>query len=168
MQNDFRVRGRLENRTFALEFIAQNASVNQVPVVRDRHLPANAVDHQWLRVFDRARAGGRVAGVPDRAAPFESLELGLTKDLRHQAHVFVNQERGAGAVAGDDAGAFLAAMLEREKPVVGQNRRVGVAEHAEEAALVLRINLSRLGVVDWFWRDHTKTSTKSRFIQTRD
>ena len=44
----------------------------------------------------------------------------------------------AGPVARDDAGAFLAAMLEREETVVGQHGRVRMTEHAEKAAFVLR------------------------------
>ena len=38
----------------------------------------------------------------------------------------------AGAVAGDDAGAFLPAMLQREEAVIGQNGRVRMTEDAEK------------------------------------
>jgi hypothetical protein len=41
-----------------------------------------------------------------------------------------------------------------------------VAEHAEKAALVLRIHLPRAEVVGVFWSDHTKTSMKLRPNQT--
>ena len=47
-------------------------------------------------------------------------------------------EGRAGAVARDDAGAFLPAMLQGEEPVVGQNGGVRMTEHAEEPALMLR------------------------------
>src|SRR5205807_7870230 len=158
MQNDFRVGRRLKNRAFAFELISQNIGVNQIAIVRDRHLPAHAVDHEWLRILDRARAGCRITGVPDCAAAFQLLQFRLTKNLRDQAHVFVNQERCAGSVARNNSSAFLTAMLEREESVVSQDRGVGMSEHAEKSAFMLRINLSRTEVVDSFWRDHTKTS----------
>ena len=41
-------------------------------------------------------------------------------------------------VACDDARAFLAAMLQGEETVIGQDRGIRMAEDAEEAALVLR------------------------------
>ena len=37
-----------------------------------------------------------------------------------------------------DAGAFLAAMLQREEPVIGQDGGIRMTEDAENAALVLR------------------------------
>ena len=90
MQNDLAVGGGLENRTFALELVSQNVRVNQIAVVRDRHLAADAIDHERLRVLDRAGAGGGIAGVADRAAAFESRQFGLTEHLRNKSHVFVN------------------------------------------------------------------------------
>ena len=65
-------------------------------------------------------------------------------------------EGGAGAVARDNARAFLAAMLQGEKTVVGQDRGIRMAEDAEDAALVLRkrFPLRRLEVVGLFWSDH--------------
>ena len=90
MQNDFAVGGGLENRTFALEFVPQYVGVNQIPVVRDRHLAAHAIDHERLRVFNRARAGRGITSVPDRAVAFQLFQFALTEHLRHQPHVFVN------------------------------------------------------------------------------
>ena len=112
--------------------------------MRDRHLAADAIDHERLRVLDRAGAGGGIAGVADRAAAFQSRQLGLTEHLRNKPHVFVNEKRRAGSVAGNNAGAFLAAMLKREKAVIGQDRGVRVSEHAEKPALVLRVNVALL------------------------
>jgi hypothetical protein len=39
-------------------------------------------------------------------------------------------------------------MLECEKTVIGQDRGIRVPEHAEKTALVLRVNIPRLEVVD--------------------
>src|SRR5207253_8151873 len=99
---------------------------------------------------DRARAGGRVARVPNCPGAFQFFQLSLTKHLRDQAHVFVHQERRPRAVARDNAGAFLAAMLQGEKPVVSQDSRVRMAEHTEKPTLMPRVSLGLgwLGEVD--------------------
>ncbi len=126
--------------------------------MRDRHLAAHAIDHKRLRVFDRARAGGRVTRVPDRTGAFQFFQLSLTKNLRDQAHVFVHKERRPWAVARDNTGAFLAAMLQSEKPVVSQDGRVRMAEHTEKPTLMPRVSfgLGWLDHVDLVWRGHTK------------
>src|SRR6266404_169377 len=58
-------------------------------------------------------------------------------------------------------------MLEREKSVIGQDRGIGMPEHAKKSAFVLRINLARFAIVVLGRSDHTKTSTITGFIQTR-
>ena len=97
--------------------------------------------------------------------PFQFLEVTLAEDLRDQAHVLVHEKGRARAIAGDDAGALLAAVLEREKPVVGQDGGVRMAEHAEESAFVLRKASASVGSTmsiplakdfQVIWRDHTK------------
>ena len=75
VQDDFAVGGGLENGAFAFEFVAQDIGVDQIAVVRDRDLAAHAIDHERLRVLQRARAGGGITGVPDRARPFQSFQL---------------------------------------------------------------------------------------------
>ena len=92
MQNDFAVGGGLENGAFSLQFIAQKIGVDQIAIVRNCHLAANAVDHEGLRVFDRAGSGGGVARVPDGACPFQSGQFILPKYLRHKTHVLVMEE----------------------------------------------------------------------------
>ena len=112
--------------------------VDQVAVVRDRHLAADTIDHERLRIFQRARAGGGIAGVPDRARSFEFRQFFLPENLRDEPHPVVLEKCLAGAVARDDAGTFLPAMLERKETVVRQHRRVRMTEHAEESAFMLR------------------------------
>ena len=46
-------------------------------------------------------------------------------------------EGRAGTLAGDNAGAFLPAMLEGEQAVISEHGRVRMAEDREDAALVL-------------------------------
>ena len=158
MQNDFAVGGRLKNGAFALELVPQNVRVDQIAIVRNRHLSANAIDHERLRIFDRAGARRGITRVTDGALPFKLFQFDLAEHLGNQPHVLMNQERGAGAVARHDPGAFLSAMLKSEKSVIGQHRRVRVAENAEEPAFVLRIGLcvGQLGSVGVVRRGHTK------------
>ena len=77
----------------------------------------------------------------------------------------MNQKGFARAAAGNDSRAFLAAMLEGEEPVIGQDRGVRMSEYAEKSALVLRINFPRAERLVFVRRDHTKTSTNWEFIQ---
>src|SRR5438552_1046324 len=167
MQNDFAVSSGLKNRALALELEPQNVSVNKIAIVRDGHLPAHAIDHEGLRVFDRARAGRRITRVPDRTGSFELLQFGLAEDLRDKPHVFVDEKGCTRAVARHDPGAFLAAMLQSEQAVIRQHSRVWMTEHAEETALVVRerLALGRVGGVDVLWRGHAKHSVKLSMIQ---
>ena len=43
------------------------------------------------------------------------------------------------AVIGDDAGRFLAAVLQGVQPERGQRRRVGMTKHAEHAAFLVEM-----------------------------
>ena len=97
--------------------------------------------------FNRARAGGGITRVPEGARALEALEFVLPENLRDQPHVAMQLEAGARAVAGDDAGALLPAMLEGEEPVVGEHRRIRMTEDGEDAALVHRVGRLRAGKI---------------------
>ena len=79
MRNDLAVGGGLENGAFALQFIAQDGGVDQVAVMRDGDLAAEAIDHEGLGVFNRARSGRGITSVPERARSLETLELVLRR-----------------------------------------------------------------------------------------
>ena len=64
--------------------------------------------------------------------------LGI-EHLRHQSHAVVLEKFPV--VAGDDAGAFLSAMLEGVKTVVGQFRGIRMAENAEHTAIMFGVIL---------------------------
>ena len=51
------------------------------------------------------------------------------------------------AVGGDDARAFLAAMLQRVEAVVSQLRGVRMAVNAEDAAIMFRIVIHQAGLL---------------------
>ena len=61
------------------------------------------------------------------------------ENLRDQPHALVDPELAA--VRADDAGAFLAAMLERVEAVVGQFGCVGMAVDAKHATVMFRVRL---------------------------
>ena len=75
---------------------------------------------------------------PIARVPFRRSSSSCAENLRNEAHVPCVGKGGPGAVAGDDARAFLSAMLQREQAVIGQDGRVRMAEHAKEPALMLR------------------------------
>ena len=105
----------------------------------DGELAAETIDNKRLRVFHRARTGRGIAGMANRARPFETLQFILTENLRNESHVTVQPEAGAGTIRGHDAGALLSAMLECEEAVIGENGRIRVTEDGKNAALVHRI-----------------------------
>jgi hypothetical protein len=63
----------------------------------------------------------------------------VVENLRHEAHAVVLVKFPL--VAGDDAGAFLPAMLQRVKAVVGQLGGIRMAENAEDSAIMFGIIL---------------------------
>src|SRR6266480_7488236 len=138
--------------------------------MRNSHLAAYAIDHERLRVLDRAGAGRRVTRVPDRACALQSCQFLLAKDLRHQTHVLVHEKAGPRAVACDNPGALLSAVLQRKQTIIRQHCCVRVAEDAEKSALVLRQN-GRVGHLVWVWfvrgASHMKQSIKLAWIQSR-
>ena len=136
VQDDFAVHGGLENRPAGLEFGAERGGICEVPVVGDGQLPARGIDHERLRVFRVARSGRRVAHVPDRPRPGEPLQLVHREHLRDEPHAFVELEGPLRAFRGHDPRALLSPVLQGEQPVVGQQRGIGMAENAENAAFI--------------------------------
>src|SRR5690348_5400526 len=106
--------------------------------MRDPHLTANAIHHEWLRILYRAGAGRRVTGVSNRTSSLQPGQFFLPENLRHQTHVFVHEETGSRSIATNDPGALLSTMLQREQTIIRQHGSVRMTEHAEKPALVLR------------------------------
>ena len=137
MQQHLGVAGRPEDGSLADEFVAQLLRVDEVAVVADGDLAVRAVDQEGLRVLELALSGGRVADVPDRRRPEQPGEGPLVERVRDVAHL----ARGAEplAVARDDAGALLPAVLEGVQPEIGEVGRLGMVVDAEDAALVAEL-----------------------------
>ena len=131
----FGVAGRLKDRSRDLELVTQAVAVGQVAVVRDRQGALVALDVEGLRILTSSVARGRIAGVADRHVPGKLFELRFAENLVDQAGRLVRED--VHAVAGTDAGALLAAVLQRIETQIGEVRGLGVAEDGKDAAFVV-------------------------------
>ncbi len=132
MDEDLGVGRRLEDRPLALELGAEIVGVRKVAVVADRERAARIIDSERLRVLQMRATGGGVAHVADRHAAGELREVLFAEDVLNEAHRSMGVELRA--VARDDAGRLLPAMLQRVQAEIREVRRLGVTENAEDAA----------------------------------
>ena len=136
MDDDLGIHGRLEDRSLALQTIAQQLGVHQVAVVRHRQAAASVLDDQRLRVLQVRRSGGRVAVVADRRMPLQTADDVLAKDVGDEAGAPVRHQDLA--VGGDNARRLLPPVLERAQAEVREVGSLGVAVNADHAALLVR------------------------------
>ena len=88
-----------------------------------------------LHVAQERLAGGRIAHMPAGAHAGQAVDhMALGKGVADQAEPALGMETLA--VEGDDAGGFLAAMLERVQAERGDGGGIGMAEDAEHAAFL--------------------------------
>ena len=115
--------------------------------------PAFEFGEQRLHVAQDGFAGGRIADMADRGVAGQAVDhLAAGEVVADQAHAALGVE--ALAVEGDDAGGFLAAMLQRVQAERGDGGGVGMAEDAEHAALLaqpvgIRVEVRGRTVIDW-------------------
>src|SRR5713101_6032074 len=132
-----------------LELAAPLGGVREIAVVAEGDLALVAVDHDGLSVEQGFVARGRVARVADGEAARELCEHAWLENFFDFAHRAMDVQLFA--VAGNDAGGFLAAMLQGVETEIGEVRRFRMAEDAEDTTLVVEViveNLVRLqGVV---------------------
>ena len=136
VQDDFGVAAGLKDRAVAHELVAQLEGVDEVAVVAHGDLAVRAVDEEWLRVLELALARGRVACVPDRDVTGKRLQRLFVErlgDLPHRA-----RDAKLLAVGGGNAGALLAAMLERVEAKVGEVGGLGMSEDSKNTTLVFK------------------------------
>jgi hypothetical protein len=134
VEDDLRVRGRLEDRAAPLQPVLQGDRVGEVAVVGDRETAAGELGEQRLDVALDRSAMGRITDVADGAVALEGVHH------RRRGKAVADQAEVPGAVElasveADNAGAFLAAVLQGMQAKHGQGRCVGVAEHTEHPAL---------------------------------
>src|SRR5438128_404019 len=120
--------------------------VGEIAVVAERDFALIAINHDGLRVEERFVAGGGIARVADGAAAGKFLQNIGREDFFDFAHGAVGVKFGA--VARDDAGRFLAAVLERIEAEIDEFSGFGVAENSNDAAMVVEV------VVEYAVRTH--------------
>src|SRR5579864_3026337 len=120
-----------------LELSAPLGGVSEVAVVAERDFALVAVDDDGLGVEQSLVAGGGVARVAngERAGKF-CEDTGL-EDFFDFAHGAVELELRA--VARDNAGGFLAAVLQSVEAEIGEVGGFGMAENAEDPTFVVEV-----------------------------
>ena len=116
----------------------KRARIGEIAVVGDGDAAAGQIGEQRLDVAHRRAARRRIAVVADGEGAFQvgRVRAVLAEDVADQAGMALGDELAL--VVGDDAGGFLAAMLQRVQAEHGQRARVGMAENAEYAALLVQ------------------------------
>src|SRR6266852_8007603 len=137
MDDDFGVAVGLKNRAAMLEFTAPVGGVGKIAVVAEGDFAFVAIDHDGLGVEESFVAGGGVSRVADGETARELREHARLENFFDFAHRAVHVQLFA--VARDDAGGFLAAMLQRVKTQIHEVRGFGVAEDAEDTTFVVEV-----------------------------
>ncbi len=103
----------------------------------DREAAAVEFGKERLHVAQDGAAGRRVADMPDRREAFEPLDgRAVGERIADEAELAFEVEDMA--VVGDDAGRFLAAMLEGVQAEGRDGGGIGMAEDAEDAAFLVQ------------------------------
>src|SRR5882724_3995898 len=135
MDDDFGVAVRLENRAAMLELAAPVGGVCEIAVVTERHFALVAIDHDGLCVEKSFVARSGITRVADGGGAGKFVQNIGRENFFDFAHGAVGVEFVA--VAGDNAGGFLAAMLERVETKIDKLCRFSVAEDSDDAAVVV-------------------------------
>ena len=140
--DDFGIRGRVEDAALVFKLGSQLRRVDEVAVVRKRHVAFEVVDDDGLRVLSSARARRAVAHVPDRhVAEPEFVEYVGRENIVNETDVFIRIEHAV--VVDDDARGLLPAVLERKQRIVSRGSdllRLG-RKNAEHAAFFVNFVL---------------------------
>ena len=135
MQDHLGVGGRLHHGAVAHQLAAQRQPVGEIAVVADREAAGIEFGEQRLHVAQDGRAGRGVADMADGDVAGQALDhLAAGEGVADEAEPAFGVE--AAAVEGDDAGGFLAAMLQGVQSERGDGGGLGVAEDAEHAAFL--------------------------------
>ncbi len=120
------------------KLVLQGQRIGEIAVVGDGEAATGEFGEQRLDVALDGAAVGRIAVVADGAVAGEIFhDARLGEGVADQADMTLGAKRLA--VIGDDAGRLLATMLESMQAEDGERRRVGMAEHAENAALLVQL-----------------------------
>ena len=131
------VGGRLANSAFLDEGFAQSQRVGEVAVMRQREAAGIEIDEERLHVAQDRVAAGRVADMANGHIALQPV------DHRPRGEMVADKTEAAfgvemAPVEADDAGRFLAAMLERMESERRERRGIGMIEDAEDAARLVQ------------------------------
>ena len=135
MQDHLGIGGRLHHGAVVHERLSQRNAVGDIAVVADGEAAALEFGEQRLHVAQDGFAGRRVAHVADghgAGQPVDHLAAGEVVADQAEPALGIKPL----AVVGDDAGGFLAAMLEGVQAERSDGGGVGMAEDAEHTALL--------------------------------
>ncbi|MEY9493929.1 hypothetical protein ABIE93_005136 [Bradyrhizobium elkanii] len=146
MQDHLGVGGRLHHGAALDQLAAQGQAIGEVAVVADRKPAGAELGKQRLHVAQDGAAGGGVADMADRGVAGQALDhLAAGEGVADQAEAAFTVE--AAAVEGDDAGSFLAAVLQGVQAKCGDRGGLGMAEDAEHAAFLAERVAIEIGVI---------------------
>ncbi len=135
MQDHLGIGGRLHDRALMHELAAQRQSVGEIAVMADGEAERIEFGEQRLHVAQQGLAGGRIADMADGRRAGQAVDHpAVGEGVADQAEPPLGMKTPA--VEGDDAGGFLAAMLERMQAERGDGGGIGMAENAEHAAFL--------------------------------
>jgi hypothetical protein len=119
----------------AHEFAPQGQSIGQIAVVADREAAGIELGEQRLHVAQDGCACGGIADMADRGAAGKPLDyFAAGEGIADQTEPAFTVK--SGAVEGDDAGGFLAAVLQGVQSESGDGGGFRVAEDTEHAAFL--------------------------------
>jgi hypothetical protein len=95
MKDDLAVGRCLEDGTFALEFVAQDIGVDQIPLCAIASWPRKQSTTKGCAFLTVLEPGRRITRMADRARPLEPCQFVLTEHLRNQAHIAMQLERSS-------------------------------------------------------------------------
>jgi hypothetical protein len=111
MQDHFGVGGRLHHGAVKNKLAAQRQAIGEIAVMADRKTAGIELGEQRLHVAQNGGACGGVADMADGGVARQALDdFAAGEGVADEAEAAFGME--AGAVKGDDAGGFLAAVLE--------------------------------------------------------
>jgi len=137
VKDRFGVGGRLEDRAFRDQPLAQGQEVGQIAVVGQGDAARFQIGEHRLNVADETAAGGGIASVPDRGPARQArAEVTAAEGVAHVAHVPLGVETLT--IECGDAAGFLAAVLEGVEAQGGDPGGLRDVPDTEHAALEAR------------------------------
>src|ERR1700732_2721804 len=113
-----------------LELAAPLGGVRKVAIVAERYFPFVAVDQNRLRIQQRFVTSRGIARVADRRVSRKSVQHAGRENFFYLAHRAMQMQ--VGAIAGNDSGRLLSAVLQRVESQIDQLRGFFVSEDADD------------------------------------